>query len=449
MSIQAIIFTLITLSVFYLAFRRYRRIVRIIQMGKPEIINDDPAKRWRNVILIAFGQKKMFKRWLPALFHAFIYVAFLLTQIELIEMLIDGETGKHRIFAGKIGLLYPAVINLIEMLSVLAFIATLVFLARRNIVKVGRFWKPEMKGWPSLDANLILLGEILLIMGIMMMNGADQVLQQMEPGHYPATGNLMMSSLLVAPRFQGLSVTALVFLERTGWWLHIMVVYGFLLYLPYSKHLHILLAFPNTYYAKLKPRGKMTNIPEITQELQSMLGLTQEGTSDATGEIPEFGAADIFQLSWKNVLDAYTCTECGRCTSVCPANLTGKKLSPRKIIMDVRDRAEVIYSNIESGDAKYLKAEGQPLTAETYSDGANLFQRISDEELWACTTCNACVEACPVLIDPLDVILQLRRYKILNESSGPADWLPMFNSLESSGSVWQVNQDREAWFKEA
>lgn len=451
MTIQAIIFTLITFSVFFLAFRRYRRIVQIIRLGKSQSIDDNPGQRWRNVLLIAFGQKKMFKRWLPAIFHAFIYTAFLLTQIELIEMLVDGVSGKHRIFAGKIGVLYPLVINLIEILSVLAFIATLVFLARRNIVKVKRFWKPEMKGWPSLDANLILLGEILLILGIMTMNGADQVLQQVEPDHYHMTGKLMMSSWLISPLFEGLSTSTLIFLERTGWWLHILVVYGFLLYLPYSKHLHILLAFPNTYYARLQPRGKMTNIPEITRELQTMLGLAPEGAAEAPVEIPEFGAADITQLTWKNLLDAYTCTECGRCTSVCPANLTGKKLSPRKVIMDVRDRAEAVYTNIESGDVKYLNTEAkdQSLSKLNYTDGENLFQRISDEELWACTTCNACVEACPVLIDPLDIILQLRRYKILNESSGPPDWLPMFNSLESSGSVWQVNGDREAWYKES
>ncbi|MCB0657975.1 MAG: (Fe-S)-binding protein [Saprospiraceae bacterium] len=449
MSIQAIFFTLITITVFYLAFRRYRRVARIIYLGKNEEISGHRKLRWRNVLLVAFGQQKMFKRWLPALFHGFIYVAFLLTQIELIEIFIDGFSGRHRFFSNKLGALYPLVLNLIELLSVLAFIATLIFLARRNLLKVKRFWKPEMKGWPFLDANLILIGEILLILGIMTMNGADQVLQSLEPAHYRPTGTLWMSASLVSPLIHNLSVGTLEILERSGWWLHILVVYGFLLYLPYSKHLHILLAFPNTYYSRLKPRGRMDNIPEITRELKSMLGLASDEGEQPSTEIPEFGASDIDQLSWKSIMDAYTCTECGRCTSVCPANLTGKKLSPRKILMDIRDRAEEIYTRLESKDAKYLKAEAkdQPLSLANFNDGENLFNRISDEEIWACTTCNACVEACPVMIDPLDPILQMRRYKILNESSGPPDWLPMFNSLESGGSVWQVSEDRESWYK--
>lgn len=447
--LQPILFTLVTAAAFYFAGRQFIKIRRNILLGKDEDLPGDSGERWRNVLLIAFGQKKMFKRFIPAIFHLFIYVAFLFTQIELIEILIDGFTGNHRIFAPMLGGFYTFLVGFIEILSVLAFIATFVFLARRNLLKVPRFHKPEMKGWPTLDGNIILYLEILLLIGIFSMNGADQVLQSRGAEHYHQTGAFAVSSWLGPALFGGLGDGALVGLERFGWWLHLLVVYGFLNYLPKSKHLHILLAFPNTYFAKQTPKGQMENMPRIQAEVASMMN----PDAAASGEMDEselfFGANDVTSLSWKNLLDAYTCTECGRCTSVCPANLTGKKLSPRKIMMDVRDRAEEIGNNLDSGNPSFIseekKGEGVVLSKENYADGKSLFDYISREEIHACTTCNACVEACPVLINPLDIILQLRRYEILMESAGPSDWLPLFNSMENSQAAWAVSVERDAW----
>jgi heterodisulfide reductase subunit C len=311
-----------------------------------------------------------------------------------------------------------------------------------------------MTGWPKLDGNLILYGELLLLIGIFSMNGADSLLQKMDPSHFPDTGALAISSHLGPALFGGLSESTLHLVERFGWWLLILVVFGFLNYLPKSKHLHIMLAFPNTFYAKQTPRGEMENMPEIMNEVKMMMGLV-EGADDMPmeEELPEFGTRDVMGLSWKNVLDSYTCTECGRCTSVCPANLTGKKLSPRKILMDIRDRATEIGEKLDSGDLQYVKedqkATAKTLTKDNFDDGKSLFDYISREELHACTTCNACVEACPVLINPLEPILKMRRYEILTESAGPAEWIPMFTSMENTGAVWQIPDDRDKWAKEA
>ncbi len=450
MAISIIIFTLITLAVANKAGRAYHRIWKNIQLGKAEKIEGNEGQRWKNVLLVAFGQKKMFKRIVPAIMHFFIYAAFLLTQIELIEIFIDGFFGTHRFFANYLGTLYSFAIGLIEVLSALAFVATIIFLIRRNILKLGRFWKDEMIGWPRLDANLILLGEIVLVVAILTMNSADMMLQQIDPAHYPSTGTLPVSSWLGPMLFSNFSSDWLMYIERIGWWAHVMVVYGFIMYLPYSKHLHIFLAFPNTWFAKTQSRGEMTNMPEITHEVRSMLSLPSDYTpEEGTDGIPDFGANDIHGLSWKNILDAYTCTECGRCTAVCPANQTGKKLSPRKIMMDIRDRVEEVSEKIESGSKKFISKNAgendQKLSISNFDDGLTLFDRISEEEIYACTTCNACVEACPVLIDPLEPILQMRRYQILMESKGPAEWVPMFNALESSGAVWQVPEARSKW----
>jgi heterodisulfide reductase subunit C/nitrate reductase gamma subunit len=433
--LQQFIFILILGTVFYFGYSKYKEIYQKIMMGKDDHISGDIFWRWKNVILIAFGQKKMFKNWIPALLHLFIYIAFLFTQIELIEIIIDGIFGTHRVFSNVLGGLYTLIINSIEILSLLALIATIAFLWRRNILKLPRFTKAELLGWPQKDANLILLGEILLVIGIFSMNGADKVLQNMGADHYTQLGTMAISSNLGPLFFGNLGESTLINIERFGWWLHVCVVFGFILYLPYSKHLHIFLAFPNVYFNKKTPRGEMENIPTITHEVKSMMGLTEEIVNQAGDELPTFGSKDINDLTWKNLLDAYTCTECGRCSAECPANITGKKLSPRKIMMDVRDRSTELYA--------FSKANNGSL-----DDGKNLFNYISKEEINACTTCNACVEACPVMINPLDIILQLRRYQILTESSGPADWMPMFTSLENSGAVWQVPGDRDAWTRD-
>lgn len=432
--LQSILFVIIAGVAFFLAFKGFRRVWQNVHLGKAEPIGGREAERWQNVLLVALGQKKMFKNPIPAVLHLFIYVAFVITQVELIEIFVDGVFGTHRFFAPALGGFYTFVISFIEILSVLAFVATVAFLMRRNVLNIPRFQKPELKGFPSRDANIILLLEITLIVGIFCMNGGDKVLQTRGLEHYHSTGAFAVSSWLGPALFGGLDNGPLIAIERFGWWLHILTVFGFLVYLPYSKHLHILLAFPNTWYAKLNPKGKMDNMPEIQKEVRIMMGLDQPDAGGA-GELPEFGANDVFSLSWKNVLDAYSCTECGRCTAACPANITGKKLSPRKIMMDVRDRAEEIGANLAAGNGD--KAN--------YNDGKTLFDRITPEELHACTTCNACVEACPVLINPLDIILQMRRHEILSQSAGPAEWLPMFNAIENAGAAWAMSTNRDAW----
>jgi ferredoxin len=450
--IQQIVFVLVAALALGYAFFQFRKVRRNILLGQDEVMEQDTGRRWKNVLLVAFGQKIMFKRWIPALFHFFIYAAFVITQIELIEIFIDGVFGVHRFFAPALGGFYTFVISFIEVLSLLAFVATIIFLWRRNALRLPRFHKPELKGWPKLDANLILIFELILLVGIFSMNGADTVLQSRGAEHFVDTGNLAVSSWLGPALFGGLSDGTLLGLERFGWWLHILMVFVFLNYLPKSKHLHILLAFPNTYYARLQPRGEMDNMPEIMNEVKSMMGLGGGGEDAADmstdDELPEFGANDVFHLSWRDVLGAYTCTECGRCTAVCPANITGKKLSPRKIMMDIRDRAEEIGRGLDSGNKELAKDKSQPLSKTNYDDGKSLFDYISREEIHACTTCNACVEACPVLINPLQPILKMRRYEILTESAGPADWLPMFNSIENQGAAWAMNIDREQWTKE-
>lgn len=450
--IQSLLFIFVAIGTFVLAYPRYRAIWDNVHLGKDEEISGDVGVRLKNVLLVAFGQKKMFKRFIPAILHFFIYAAFLFTQIELIEIFIDGIFGKHRFFAQYLGPIYTGGIGLVEILSALAFFATLIFIVRRVVIKVPRFHKPEMEGWPFKDALIILFGEIVLLIGVFSMNGADVVLQQLDPVHYIDTGRLPISSFLGPALFGGLSEGALHIVERFGWWLHILVVFGFILYLPISKHLHIFLAFPNIFYSRLRSRGEISNMPEIMNEVKSMLGLVEGGEeAPMDAELPEFGSKDIFDLSWKNIMDAYSCTECGRCTSVCPANLTGKKLSPRKVMMDIRDRADEVGRNIKANKTEFIKADKKEsettLTKSNYDDGKSLFDFISREELHACTTCNACVEACPVMIDPLEPILQMRRYEILTESAGPSDWLPMFTSLENTGAVWQVPAEREDWIK--
>lgn len=440
----AVIFILILAMVSWLAFRSYRKIYDNISLGKDEVIAGQAGERIINVMLIAFGQKKMFKNWIPAILHLFIYVAFILTQIELIEIIIDGVFGSHRIFANVLGSFYTFIISFIEVLSVLAFVATIAFLWRRNILKVPRLVMNELNGWPKLDANFILIGEILLLIGIFSMNSADGILQSRLPEHYPATGTLPISSVIGNLFLSNVDTFFLVAMERFGWWLHVLVVFGFILYLPVSKHLHIFLSFPNVYFNKLSARGEMSNMPDVMHEVKSMLGMVEDSTT-MSSEIPKFGANDVMDLSWKNILDAYSCTECGRCTAVCPASITGKKLSPRKIMMDVRDRATEVGDNLRKNKIDFIIDQSKPLAKDNYNDGKSLFSYITKEEINACTTCNACVEACPVTINPLDIILQMRRYQMLTEASAPEEWTPMFTSMENQGCVWQVPQGRGDW----
>ncbi|HRI00211.1 MAG TPA: (Fe-S)-binding protein [Saprospiraceae bacterium] len=437
MSLQIIFFILLSFAAFSYAGRRFYKIYRLILLGKEEDLSDHAGKRWANMLRFALAQGKMFVRPVAGFFHLFIYLAFLFTQIELIEIIVDGITGSHRSFAPILGGLYTFLINFIEFLSCFAFFATVVFLFRRNIVKVLRFQKPELSGWPSLDANLILLGEILLITGIFLMNGADQALQMANHPSYHHTGSFYLSRFFVSGSFSSFSADWLMIIERMGWWLHYMVILGFICYLSYSKHLHIFLAFPNSYFSSLEPRGKLTNMAAIENEVRSMLG--QEARHSGAKE--DFGVKDIFDLSWRNLLQAYSCTECGRCTDVCPANQTGKKLSPRKIMMDIRDRMEEVGQNINEFQERNAQAVFES------KDNKSLFDYISKEEIYACTSCNACVEACPILINPLEPILQMRRYDILVNSGGPSEWLPMFNSLENNQAVWSISEERTAWIQ--
>lgn len=412
----------------YIAYKGFSRIYKNIMLGRSEKI----PMNVKAMILVALGQQKMFKRPIAALLHITIYVSFVITQIELIEIMVDGAFGTHRWVYhvleqfGAQGF-YTFVINFIEVLSLLTFFATLAFLYRRNMLKLPRFNKPEMEGWPNMDAHLILIMELFLITNIFLMNSADMAVSNGEYGFW-------LSGIFSQPLI-GTDTYVLHFLEKVGWWGHLFGVLGFLMYLSYSKHLHIVLAFPNTLFTRTEPKGYMDNMEVVTREVKLMLDPNAQVAPD-NGEPAKFGAKDVFDLSWKNLLDAYTCTECGRCTAQCPANITGKKLSPRKIMMDTRDRMEEVREKIESNNGIWQE-DGKSLIENGY---------ISVEELRACTTCNACVEECPVNISPLNIILQLRRNLIMEESNSPAEWNGMFANLENNAAPWQYSQqDRLNW----
>ena len=419
-----------------------RKVRRNILLGKPIDRTDRPAERWKTMILVAFGQKKMFARPIPALLHLFLYSAFVITQIELIEIFLDGATGHHRMFRPMLGSFYTFMVSFIEILSVLAFIGTLFFLARRNLLKVPRLVKSELNGWPKLDANFILLAELTLICFIFMMNGADEVLYTKGLSHARNLGDgslgLTISSKLGPLLFGGMNEDTLHIIERIGWWGHITMVFGFLNYLPYSKHFHILLAFPNVYYSNLEPKGEFTNLHSVTNEVKAMLDPSfTPPAPDPNAPVGKFGAKDVTDLTWKQLLDAYTCTECGRCTSSCPANITGKLLSPRKIMMDTRDRLQEVGKNIDKN-------------GEFKDDGKSLLGNyITAEELWACTSCNACVQECPVNIDPLSIIIDMRRFLVMEQSAAPTELNGMFTNIENNGAPWQFSPaDRLNWKKE-
>jgi ferredoxin len=432
--LQQIVFIITLAAAVFLIRKRVLRIRNNIRLGKDFEVTGDSGQRIKNTMLIAFGQQKMFKKFIPAFLHFFIYVGFLVINLEVLEFVVDGVLGTHRVFAPYLGGLYNILMNVFELLAVTVLLACVIFLLRRNVLKVARFQSAEMTQWPRLDANLILVIEIVLMTAILTMNATDQILQ-IRDDHYTTTGSLFFSSFLI-PLFQNLNTTTLVFIERFAWWFHIIGILGFALYVTYSKHLHIFMAFPNTYFAKLEPKGHISNMPVVTNEVKSMLGLT--ATPSVTPAEPgRFGAKDINDLSWNNLMAAYSCTECGRCTAECPANLTGKKLSPRKIMMDTRDRMEEV--------GKSLQAGGPGL-----NDGKTLLNDyITKEEINACTSCNACVEACPVLINPLEIILELRRYVAMEESGSPAQWNSMFQNIETSFAPWKFSSaDRFNWAKD-
>ena len=425
---QIIFFILLAAAVFLFS-KNVGRIRRNILLGKDIDRTDRPADRWKTMALVALGQTKMVKRPVAAIMHFFIYVGFIVINIEVLEILIDGLFGSHRIFSKPLGGLYGLLIGGFEILALLVLTACVVFLARRNIIRLKRFSGVEMKAWPKSDANYILLIEICLMTAFFTMNAADYKLQALHFGHYIAAGNFPVSSLL-APLLPA-SAQALVIVERICWWFHIIGILAFLNYLPYSKHFHILLAFPNTWYSNLEEKGKFNNMASVTNEVKAMLDPSFVPDSAEPGR---FGAKDATDLTWKNLMDAYTCTECGRCTSVCPANITGKLLSPRKIMMDTRDRITEIGKNIDQHGKDHQ------------DDHTLLDNYITREELWACTTCNACVEACPVNIDPLNIIMQMRQYVVMEESQAPASLNNMFGNVENNGAPWKYsNADRLNW----
>jgi heterodisulfide reductase subunit C len=423
--IPQVLFILVSGIAIYLFAGKVSEIRRNIFLGREEDLNNNSAQRWKNLLLLAFGQKKMFKNPLVAVMHFIIYAGFIIINIEVLEIVLDGLLGTHRLFTKPLGEFYNWLINGFEFLAVGVLIVCVIFLVRRNIIKLKRFASRDLNGWPRSDANYILITEIILMSLFLVMNACDR------------TQTFFFSSFL-KPLFNNFSEHSLEVTEKTCWWLHIIGIFAFLNYLPYSKHLHIILAFPNAYYAKLESQGKMHNMPEIQNEVLYAMQPELAPTGDAAQAlVKKFGAKDVFDLSWKNLMDAYSCTECGRCTAACPANITGKLLSPRSIMMKTRDRLEEVGKNIN--------------TNKQFVDDNKTLMRdyISEEELRACTTCNACVEQCPVSISPLDIIVQLRRYLIMEESNAPQEWNAMFGNIENNFAPWKLAPDeRDKWAEE-
>ncbi len=435
------IFAIISLAGFGFFAWNMLKIRSNIRLGRDLDRTDQSGKRWKTMALVALGQKKMFTRPIPALLHFAIYAAFVITQIELIEIIVDGLSGEHRTFREVLGGFYTFMVSFIEILSMFALIATFIFLSRRNLLKLPRLNMKEMKGWPKMDANMILFMEIVLVSCIFTMNGADEVLYSRGISHAADLGEgslgFSLSTYLGPFLFDGMNDGTLHTLERIGWWGHIFMVFAFLNYLPYSKHLHILFAFPNTYYSNLEAKGRFTNMESVTTEVKLMMDPTADpyaAPAEDALEPQRFGAKDANDLTWKSLMDSYSCTECGRCTSSCPANITGKLLSPRKIMMDTRDRIEEIGNNVRKH-------------GKEYDDGKSLLgDFITEEEIWACTSCNACVQECPVNIDPLSIIVDLRRYLVMEESKMPTELAGMLTNIENNGAPWQFSPaDRLNW----
>lgn len=411
--------------------KNVKTLIRNIKLGHDVDVSDNTSQRWKNMAMIALGQSKMVRRPIAGLLHIIVYVGFIIINIEVLEIIIDGLFGTHRIFSG-LGVFYGILIGTFEILAFLVLVSVIVFWARRNIIKLKRFWKSEMKGWPKSDGNIILYFEMVLMVLFLVMNATDLQFQAMQSGN--------VISQFIAPWFQGLSEATLHTIERAAWWLHIVGILVFLNYLYFSKHLHILLAFPNTYYGSIAPKGKLNNLESVTKEVQMMMDpdadpYAMPEATENDEEPAKFGASDVQDLNWVQLLNAYTCTECGRCTSECPANLTGKKLSPRKIMMDTRDRLEEVGKNIDANKGEF-KDDGKQLLGDY----------ITAEELWACTTCNACVEACPVSINPLSIIIDMRRYLVMEQSAAPTELNNMMSNIENNGAPWPYNQmDRLNW----
>ena len=434
--IDNILFVTALILTIFLFSNNFKKILNNIRLGRAENRSDKPILRLKNMFRVAFGQGKMIRRPIAGILHLIVYIGFIIINIELLEIIVDGIFGTHRIFSQYFPGLYNILIGGFEILALLVLISVIIFWIRRNILKIKRFLKDEMRGWPKLDADLILYFEIILMSLFLTMNGADYTIQLNYPENdiYVRAGSFPVSQFLV-PIFNDFSLNHLMLIERISWWLHILGIFIFLNYLYYSKHLHILLAFPNTYYANLESKGKFKNINAITSEVKLMLDDNDNYEDNDGSEIETFGASDVTELSWIQLLNAYSCTECGRCTSECPANLSGKKLSPRKIMMDTRDRLTEFSKNIK-------------LNSEEYSgDGKKLLgDYISNEEIWACTSCNACVEACPIDIDPLSIIMSMRQYLVLEKSAAPQDLNNMMNNIENNGAPWPFNQqDRTNW----
>ncbi|MEO6905605.1 MAG: (Fe-S)-binding protein, partial [Ginsengibacter sp.] len=433
--VQQILFIILVAFSIFLFYRKAKEISDNINLGHDEDLSDNKKERWKNVLLLALGQKKMFRYPLVGVMHFVIYAGFIIINIEVLEIVLDGLFGTHRLFANPLGSFYTFVIDFFEILAIGVLLACVIFLIRRNILKLKRFINHELDGWPRTDANLILITEIILMGLFLTMNSADRALQLLGNPHYGNHGSFIISGLM-ANSMINLKPSSLITIERTCWWLHITGIFAFLNYLPYSKHFHILLAFPNTYFKYLEPKGEMKNMKNVEQEVEYMFK-PELAPANGEAQTQKFGAKDIFDLSWKNLLDAYTCTECGRCTAACPANMTGKLLSPRKIMMDTRDRIEDVRNNIKENGA--FKDDGKTL----------LHDYISAEELRACTSCNACVEECPVSINPLNIIFELRRQLIMEESNAPAEWNAMFSNIENNFAPWKFSpEERDKWAQE-